>query len=182
MKSYCFAWIASLSQWLIFRMIHGLPRRVRTLWVNVHYLTSRSELDETGHSGGPTWNRTPFTRPKTVCAIHHATGYPPPSETLKDSWIKSFQLLIFFPFSYHISMVLGSWSFLLAVHRLCGVFEGRLNHFLPHWLRTGWQSAISQGKISWNTPPWLGIELGPWGGQTVSYPTELSWLTEAQLG
>ena len=26
--------------------------------------------------------------------------------------------------------------------------------------------------------PWLGIEPGPRGGQTVSYPTELSWLTE----
>jgi len=37
---------------------------------------------------------------------------------------------------------------------------------------------ISQGKIPWNTPPWLGIEPGPWGGQTASYPTELSWLTE----
>jgi len=33
---------------------------------------------------------------------------------------------------------------------------------------------ISQGKIPWNTPPWLGIEPGPRGGQTVSYPTELS--------
>jgi len=30
---------------------------------------------------------------------------------------------------------------------VCGVFEGRLSHFLPRWLRTGWQSAISQGKI-----------------------------------
>ena len=36
-------------------------------------------------------------------------------------------------------------------------------------------AAISQGKIPWNTPPWLGIEPGPQGGQTVSYPTELSW-------
>jgi len=33
------------------------------------------------------------------------------------------------------------------------------------------------GKIPWNTPPWLGIDPGPRGGQTVSYPTELSWLT-----
>ena len=54
---------------------------------------------------------------------------------------------------------------------------GRLSHFLPYWLRRGWQSVISQGKIPWNTPPWLGIEPGPRGGQTVSYPTELSWLT-----
>jgi len=31
-----------------------------------------------------------------------------------------------------------------------------------------------------NTLPWLGIEPGPWGGQTVRFihfPTELSWLT-----
>jgi len=68
-------------------------------------------------------------------------------------------------------------AFLLVVHRLCGVIEGRLSHFLPRWLRTGWQSAISQGKIPWNTPPWLGNEPGPRGGQTVSYPTKLSWLT-----
>jgi len=68
-------------------------------------------------------------------------------------------------------------AFLLTVHRLRDVIEGRLSHFLPRWLRTGWQGAISQGKIPWNTPPWLGIEPGPRGGQTVSYPTELSWLT-----
>ena len=39
------------------------------------------------------------------------------------------------------------------VHRLCGVIERRLSHFLPHWLRTGWQSATGQGKIPRNTPP-----------------------------
>jgi len=70
--------------------------------------------------------------------------------------------------------------FCLTVHRLCSVSEGRLGHFLPHWLRTGWQSVISQGKIPWNTPPWLGIEPGPQVGQTVSYSTELSWLTTCQ--
>jgi len=53
-------------------------------------------------------------------------------------------------------------AFLLAVHGLCGVTEGRWSHFL------GWQSVISQAKIPWNTPPWLGIEPGPWGGQTVN--------------
>jgi len=52
-----------------------------------------------------------------------------------------------------------------------------LSHFLPRWLRTGWKSVISQGKIPWNTPPWLGIEPRPLGEQTVSYSTELSWLT-----
>jgi len=51
-------------------------------------------------------------------------------------------------FFYQPSSVHGWTSaFLLAVHRLCGVIEGRLSHFLPPWLRTGWQSAISQGKI-----------------------------------
>jgi len=33
------------------------------------------------------------------------------------------------------------------VHRLCGAIEGRLSHFLPLWLRKGWRSVISQGKI-----------------------------------
>ena len=74
------------------------------------------------------------------------------------------------PGFYQPSSVRGGISaFLLAVHRLCGVVEGRLSHFLPRWPRPGWQSAISQGKISWNTPPWVGIELGPRGGQPVSY-------------
>jgi len=62
----------------------------------------------------------------------------------------------------------------LAVHRLCGVIEGRLSHFLPRWLRTGWQTVISHGKIPCRTPLWLGIQPGPQGGQAVSYPTELS--------
>ena len=52
---------------------------------------------------------------------------------------------------------------LLNVHRLCGAIEARLSHFLSRWLRTDWQRVISQGKIPWNTPPWLGIEPWPWG-------------------
>jgi len=59
-------------------------------------------------------------------------------------------------------------------HSLGGAIEGRLSHFC-RWLWTGWQGVISQTKIPWNTPPWLGIEPGLQGGQTVSYPTELSW-------
>jgi len=48
---------------------------------------------------------------------------------------------------YQPSSVRGwTLAFLLAVHRLCGVMEERLSHFLPRWLRTGWQSVISQGK------------------------------------
>jgi len=74
-----------------------------------------------------------------------------------------------------------SWTsvILLNVHRLYGVIEGRLSHFMPHWLRTGWQSVIGQGEIPWNTTSWLGIEPGSRRGQTVRYipsPTELSWL------
>jgi len=40
-----------------------------------------------------------------------------------------------------------SWTsaFLLTVSSLCDAIEGRLNHFLPRWLRMGWQSVISQG-------------------------------------
>ena len=94
------------------------------------------------------------------------------------------------------SSYIRGWTsaFLLAVHRLCGVIEGRLSHFLPRWLRTGWQSAISQGKINplkysavagnWTRPAgrtdselshWAIMTRGPRGGRTVSYPTELSW-------
>ena len=87
------------------------------------------------------------------------------------SWLSFHGLFFYQPSSVR------EWNlaFLLAVHRLCGAIEGRLSHFLPRWLRTGWQSVISQGKIPWNTPPWLGIEPGPQEGQTVSYSTELSW-------
>jgi len=72
----------------------------------------------------------------------------------------------FFPISHRLSVVELRPS---SSHRLC-----EIEPFLPRWLRTGWQSLISQGKIPWNAPPWLGIEPGPQGGRTVSYPTELS--------
>jgi len=108
-------------------------------------------------------------------------------------------------FSATVCLSVHSWTsaFLLAVNRLCGVIEGRLSHFLQRWLRTGRQSVISRGKIPWNTPPRLGIESGPHGGQTVrfihsppdlsrpgqrrgqnvrfvQFPTELSWLIQFQ--
>jgi len=53
-------------------------------------------------------------------------------------------------YSGYLSAMVCPWwtsAFLLAVHRLCGVIEGRLSHFLPRWLRTGWQSVISQENI-----------------------------------
>ena len=55
----------------------------------------------------------------------------------------------FAQFLLFLSPIVRGWTsaFLLAVHGLCGVIEGRLSHFLPRWLRTGWQSVISQGKI-----------------------------------
>jgi len=37
-------------------------------------------------------------------------------------------------------------AFLLDIHRLCGIIEGRLSHFLPRWLRRIWRSVISQAK------------------------------------
>ena len=86
---------------------------------------------------------------------------------------------------YHFlpSAIICPWlDFGLPLHRLCGVIERRLSRFLPRWLRTGWQSAISQGKIPWNTSGWLGIESGPRGGQTVRYPTEVPWLTLSLSG
>ena len=53
------------------------------------------------------------------------------------------QASLFQPSSIH------GWTlaFLLAAHRLCGVIEGRSDHFPPRWLRTSWQSVITQGKI-----------------------------------
>jgi len=50
---------------------------------------------------------------------------------------------LFQPLSVH------GWTsaFVLDVHRLCSAIEARLSHFQPRWLRAGWQSVISQGKI-----------------------------------
>ena len=52
-------------------------------------------------------------------------------------------------FVFYQSSSICGWTsaFLLTVHKLCGVTEGRLSHFLPRWLSTGWQSVISQEKI-----------------------------------
>jgi len=77
-----------------------------------------------------------------------------------------------------------SWTsaFLLAVHRLCGV--------IVPFSATLAQDVLAEcdqpGKIplkfsAVESKPWnrsRGIEPGPRGGQTVSYPTELSWLTQ----
>ena len=67
-------------------------------------------------------------------------------------------------FFYQPSSVRGWTSaFLLTVHRLCGVIEGRLSHFLPRWLRTDWQSA--------------GIEPGPRRGQWAIPLSYHDWLS-----
>ena len=80
---------------------------------------------------------------------------------------------------------LRGWTsaFLLAVHRSCGVIEGRLSHFLRRWLRTGWQSVISQGKS-------LGIlrrgwELNPGHREGIQWAIPLSyhdWLRMVRIG
>jgi len=84
--------------------------------------------------------------------------------------LHDFEIGDFVPFIhlFYQPLSVRGWTsaFLLAVHGLCGVI---LSHFLPRWLRTGWQSVISQGKIPWDTPPWPGVEPGPRRGQTVSY-------------
>ena len=54
---------------------------------------------------------------------------------------------------------------------------GEIEPFSATLAQDGLAECDQPGKIPWNTPPWLGIEPGPRGGQTVSYPTELSWLT-----
>ena len=77
-------------------------------------------------------------------------------------WVQSQLIVLFIQPS---SIQSGTSAFLRVVHKLCGAVEGRLSHILPHWLKTGWQSVISQGNTLWNTPPWLGIEPGPQGGQ-----------------
>ena len=49
---------------------------------------------------------------------------------------------------------------------------------MPRWLRTGWESVISQGKsLEILRHGCMGIQPGPWRGHTVGYinsPTELS--------
>jgi len=45
-RSFCFSRMASLSQWLVFGMVHGLPLRIGILWVGLPTLTSQSESDE----------------------------------------------------------------------------------------------------------------------------------------
>ena len=58
-------------------------------------------------------------------------------------------------------------------HRLCGAIEGRLSHFLPHWLRMGWQNVIdSRGMNQF------------YGGDRLSYIhplTDLSSLTTVTI-
>jgi len=50
--------------------------------------------------------------------------------------------------------------FLFNFYRLCGTIKGRFRQSLSCWLRTGWQSMITQEKIPRNTPPWPGIGHG----------------------
>ena len=63
----------------------------------------------------------------------------------KLGWVCQIRMT-FFSFFQPSSIHGWTLAFLLGVHRLWAVTEGRLSHFLPHWLRTGWQSVISPGK------------------------------------
>jgi len=84
---------------------------------------------------------------------------------ISDSWLNLTKCEVnkywFFCLPKPLSLCGWTSAFLLVVHRLCGAIEGRLSHFLPHRLWTGWQSVISQEKSPRNVPPWPGIEPGP---------------------
>ena len=58
---------------------------------------------------------------------------------------------------------------------------GEIAPFSAMLAQDGLAECDQPGKIPWNTPPWRGIKPGPQGGQTVSYSTELSWLTFSSL-
>jgi len=45
----CCTWIASSTQWLVFRMIQSLPHKIGTLWVGLLYLTPQSKPGRTQH-------------------------------------------------------------------------------------------------------------------------------------
>ena len=59
-----------------------------------------------------------------------------------------------FLFSHCLSMLdFGLPPWCPQVGRGAIELDGRMSHFLPRWPRTAWQSVISPGKISWNSPP-----------------------------
>ena len=72
--------------------------------------------------------------------------------------------------SWSIGISESSWDWRLFF------LGGATRLFGTSWTVYKAAHVTSQGKIPWNTLTWSGIELGPQGGQTVSYPTELSWL------
>jgi len=45
-RSSCFTWITSHIQQFVFRMVHGFPYRVGTLWVGLLYLMLQTEFSE----------------------------------------------------------------------------------------------------------------------------------------
>jgi len=75
-------------------------------------------------------------------------------------------------------------AFLPAVHGLYGAIEGRLSHFLPPWLRTGWQSVIDREKSL--EILCHGRELNPGHGEAGQWnslvlPLSYLWLTPADF-
>jgi len=71
---------------------------------------------------------------------------------------------MFFYFSHCLSVAGLRPSSLMSTDRVVPL-RGRSNYFLPHLLKKGWQSGISQGKIPWNTPPPHCWELNPHHGE-----------------
>jgi len=63
----------------------------------------------------------------------------------------------FVPLGLCISHGLSMVGLRPSSYWVCGTIDERLSH----WVRTGWQSVISQRKIPCNTPPRPGIEPGP---------------------
>jgi len=54
--------MASLSHWALIEMVHGLHRKVDTLWVGFRYLLLQSEADEGASTKWcKTWNQTRVT-------------------------------------------------------------------------------------------------------------------------
>jgi len=60
-----------------------------------------------------------------------------------------------------------------SISSLCDAIEGRLRHFLPCWLRPGWQSVISQGK----NPSKYSVKAGYWSRAMGRTDIEIRWFS-----
>ena len=91
-------------------------------------------------------------------------------------WRRTFQPWIHFFLNQPLFVHCWTSAFLLVVHRLCGVIERRLSHFLPRWLRTGCDQS---GK----NPLKYSAAVGNWTRATGRTDSELShWAIMTDLG